>query len=574
MKKHIYLNIKNLPLRKKLFKSFMIIAIIGSFTSVISLIFLQIIANKYNYAINNYGFSQGEVGKLGIKIENSYSIVRDIAMLEDESFDETRKSNYRDSINSYSEEIKQLLASIEKTNTSELEEKEFEKIKNNINEFEPVRNRVFELGLEKKNKQAAQIMKTQGSPILEVLTVDISELLQIKIDNCNRLVEKLMILKIISIIMILVCIGITLSLTVFLSKYISNFISEPIEKVSKMAKQMAKGNLEVSIDIDSKDEIGELASSFSEMSITLKGYITEITYILGSISKGNLNISAKEDYKGNFIEIKESLHNILLSLNEVFADINAATNQVTDSSDQVSSIARVLSQGTIEQATSIQQLSASMAEINEKVQSTAKNALNTNSITDLLVENIEKSNQQMSEMLKAMKEIEKSSKDIKNIIKAIDYISEQTNLLALNAAIEAARAGDAGKGFSVVADEVRNLANQSASAAKQTTKLIEDAISVVNTGKTLAENTAETLIGVVENVNKATELVGDIALDSENQAQSIKQVNDGILQMTGVVQMTSSIAEQSAAASDQLINQAHVLDGMMKKFNKNYDEFQ
>jgi methyl-accepting chemotaxis protein len=574
MKKHINLNIKNLPLRKKLFKSFMIIAIIGSFTSVISLIFLQIIANKYNYAINNYGFSQGEVGKLGIKIENSYSIVRDIAMLEDENFDETRKSNYKDSINSYSEEIKQLLISIEKTNTTELEEKEFEKIKDDINEFEPVRNRVLELGLEKKNKQAAQIMKTQGSPILEVLTVDISELLQIKIDNCNSLVKKLMVLKIISIIMILVCIGITLSLTVFLSKYISNFISEPIEKMSKMAKQMAKGNLEVSIDIDSKDEIGELASSFSEMSIILKGYITEITYILGNISKGNLNISAEEDYKGNFIEIQESLNNILLSLNEVFSDINSATNQVTSSSNQVSSIAKVLSQGTIEQATSIQQLSASMAEINEKVQSTAQNVINTNSITDLLVENIEKSNLQMNEMLKAMSEIEKSSKDIKNIIKAIDYISEQTNLLALNAAIEAARAGEAGKGFSVVADEVRNLANQSANAAKQTTKLIEDAINVVNVGKALAENTAETLIGVVENVNNATELIADIALDSENQAQSIKQVNDGILQMTGVVQMTSSIAEQSAAASDQLINQGHVLDSMMKKFNKNYEEFQ
>ena len=103
--------------------------------------------------------------------------------------------------------------------------------------------------------------------------------------------------------------------------------------MSKMAKQMAKGNLEVSIDIDSRDEIGELASSFSEMSIILKGYITEITYILGSISKGNLNISAEEDYKGNFIEIQESLNNILLSLNEVFSDINSATNQVTSSSD-------------------------------------------------------------------------------------------------------------------------------------------------------------------------------------------------------------------------------------------------
>ena len=568
MQKYININMKDLPLRKKLFKSFMIIAILGSLASVISLIFLQIIAYKYNYAINNYGFSQGEIGKLGIKVENSYSIVRDIAMLEDENFDETRKTNVKDSINLYSEEINQLMLSIEKTNTTAFEKEEFEKIKNDINEYEPIRNRVLELGLEKKNKQAAQIMKSQASPIVEVLTVDISQLLEIKIDNCNSLIEKLKILRIISIIMILVCIGITLGLTTFLSRYITNFISEPIEKMNKIAKQMSEGNLDVSIDMESKDEIGELANSFSKMLVTLKGYITEISYVLGCISKGNLNVSTKEAYKGNFIEIKTSLHNILLSLNEVFSDINDATHQVTDSADQVSSISKVLSQGTIEEASSIQQLSASMIEINEKVQSTAKNAINTNSITTSLVENIEKSNYQMNEMLYAMNEIEKSSKDIKNIIKAIDYISEQTNLLALNAAIEAARAGEAGKGFSVVADEVRNLANQSAKAAKQTTKLIEDSISVVSTGKILAHNTAETLIGVVENVNKATELVATIALASENQAQSIKQVNDGILQITDVVQKTSSIAEQSATASDELINQANMLNNMMKKFKK------
>jgi methyl-accepting chemotaxis protein len=569
MQKYININMKDLPLRKKLFKSFMIIAILGSLASVISLIFLQIIAYKYNYAINNYGFSQGEVGKLGIKVENSYSIVRDIAMLEDENFDETRKTNVKDSINLYSEEINQLMLSIEKTNTTKFEKEEFEKIKNDINEYEPIRNRVLELGLEKKNKQAAQIMKSQASPIVEVLTVDISQLLEIKIDNCNSLIERLKILRIISIIMILVCIGITLGLTTFLSRYITNFISEPIEKMNKIAKQMSEGNLDVSIDMESKDEIGELANSFSKMLVTLKGYITEISYVLGCISKGNLNVSTKEPYKGNFIEIKTSLHNILLSLNEVFSDINDATHQVTGSADQVSSISKVLSQGTIEEASSIQQLSASMIEINEKVQSTAKNAINTNSITTSLVENIEKSNYQMNEMLYAMNEIEKSSKDIKNIIKAIDYISEQTNLLALNAAIEAARAGEAGKGFSVVADEVRNLANQSAKAAKQTTKLIEDSISVVSTGKILAHNTAETLIGVVENVNKATELVATIALASENQAQSIKQVNDGIFQITDVVQKTSSIAEQSATASDELINQANMLNNMMKRFKKN-----
>ncbi len=562
------INIKDLPLRKKLFRSFMIITILGSLSSIISLVFLQLITVEYNHAINNYGFSQGEVGKLGIKVENSYSIVRDIAMSEDESFDETRKANVRDSVSNYSEEIKQLLISIEKTNTTSIEKEEFEKIKNDISEYEPIRDRVLELGLEKKNRQASQIMKSDVSPKVEVLTVDISELLQTKIDNCNELVNKSKTLKIISIIIILISIGLTLGLTIFLSRNITNFISQPIEKMNRIARQMAEGNLEVAIEVESKDEIGELANSFSEMLKTLKAYINDISHVLGHISIGNLSVSTREGYKGNFVEIKESLHNILNSFNEVFSEINDATHEVSGSSDKVASIAKVLSKGTIEQASSIEQLSASMIDINEKVQSNAKNANNTNYITTTLVENIEKSNYQMNEMLVAMNEIEKSSKDIKNIIKAIDYISEQTNLLALNAAIEAARAGESGKGFSVVAEEVRSLANQSTNAAKQTTQLIEEAIKVVNQGKTLANNTAQALKNVVEDVNRAIELVSSIASASEDQAYAIKQVNDGIIQITNVVQLTSSIAEQSAAASEELINQANNLDKMIEKYNK------
>lgn len=569
MKKYINIDIKDLPLRKKLFKSFIVIAIIGSLASIINLAFLEIITFKYNEAINNYGFSQGEVGKLGIKIENSYSIVRDVVMAEDENFDDTRKMNVKDSVDEYSEEFKQLLISIEKTNATELEREEFDKIKNDINEYEPIIDRVLELGLEKKNKQASQIMKNQASPIVEILTVDISELLQIKIDNCNNLVKKLKILKIISIMIILISIGITFGLAIFLAKYISNLISEPIEKMNKIAKQMAEGNLEVEIDVTSKDEIGELANSFSAMLVTLKAYITEIANILGFVSKGNLNVFTKEEYKGNFIEIKNSLHNIIVSLNEVFSEIKQATNQVTGSAEQATSMSQVLSEGTIEQASSIQELSASMVEINEKVQSTAKNANDTKSITINLVENIEKSNKQMYEMLQSMSEIEKASKDIKNIIKTINDISEKTNLLALNAAIEAARAGDAGKGFSVVADEIRNLANQSTNAAKQTSEIIEDSIKVVNIGKVLASNTAKALLAVVESVNKATEHVSKIASASEEQAYSIRKVNDGILQITDVVQSTSSIAEQSAAASEELATQAVILDEMIKKIKKN-----
>ena len=554
--------IKNYTIRKKLHKSFLLISFIGIISGLIGLVFIQKTTTDYNYALVNYGFSQGEIGKLGIEIEKSNSLVRDILFLTDSA----EQNDAKKSLNTSLEKIDEFLATISNSLTTDIEKENLDRIKTNLAKYKQIRSTVVIKGLANDKEQGLKIFRTEGTSLMNQISDDILLLLQTKIDTCNKLSTNLTILKFISIIIIIIAMLASIILSLFLSKYIIKQISDPIDDMKKVAEEMANGNLDVSINITSNDEIGALASSFSQMIISLKHYINEISTVLGSISQGNLNIYTSGDYNGNFIEIKISLENIVQSLSKTFSEIKDATFLVNSGADQVASTSQVLSQGATDQASSVQELSASIEEINNQVQNTANKADSTNLIAMELVTSIKNSNTQMNEMLYAMDDIETSSKDINNIIKAITDIATETNLLALNAAIEAARAGEAGRGFSVVADEVRSLSFQSAEAAKQTASLIKDSMNAVNKGRTLANDTARTLLELVNNVNNVTSLISDITTTSKEQAESINQLHGGILQISDVVQSNSAIAEESAASSEELTAQAENLNIMIDKF--------
>jgi methyl-accepting chemotaxis protein len=308
------------------------------------------------------------------------------------------------------------------------------------------------------------------------------------------------------------------------------------------------------------DELGSACGSL------LKAFnrLNEVSEGLSVISSGDLSHPAyalsDEDVIGN------STVKLLDSFNEMFGDIRKATDGVSNGANQISAGSQNLAQGSTEQAATVQEISANMADLLEKTGENSKLADDAANLALKIKANAEKGNAQMSEMTEAVEEITKSSADISKVIKVIDDIAFQTNILALNAAVEAARAGEAGKGFAVVADEVRNLASKSATAAKETNDLIESSVKKAEFGAQIAAETAKSLSEIVSGIAQSSDLVNEIARSSEEQSNAISEVNMAVEQVSEVVQRNSATAEESAAASEELTAQSVLLLNNVTKF--------
>lgn len=340
----------------------------------------------------------------------------------------------------------------------------------------------------------------------------------------------------------------------------------PIKEASDVLNEISRGNLDVKVTGDYKGDHAQIKNALNRTIEILSEYINDISSVLSELAAGNLNIAITTEYIGDFAKIKESFNIIIRSLNEIMTDIQAASEQVSSGSKQVSDASQSLSQGATEQASSVEELSASVTEIAVQTKQNATYAANASALSVQVSEQATEGKKTMQEMLHAMNEIDDSSAKISKIIKVIDDIAFQTNILALNAAVEAARAGQAGKGFAVVADEVRSLAAKSAGAAKETTELIEGSVQSVEVGTKLAGDAAEKLNKITDSIQETSVLVGQIAAASNQQATAIAQIDTGINQVSTVVQNTSATSEETAASSEELSSQADLLIQSVQRF--------
>jgi methyl-accepting chemotaxis protein len=341
-----------------------------------------------------------------------------------------------------------------------------------------------------------------------------------------------------------------------------------IEEVEALSRSARDGKLDVRVDADAfRGDFQRLVAGLNAAIDTILAPIEESFAVLEKMADGDLRAKVRGDYRGEHRRIQQSLNRTLDMLNESLGEVARAAVGLRDSSRQISESANNLSRGANEQASTLEEISGQMSTMTEQTRKTSHNAQAARELSQTARDGAREGDTKMKRMVEAMKEIDQASQNISRVNKVIDEIAFQTNLLALNAAVEAARAGQHGKGFAVVAEEVRNLAARSATAAKETASMIESTIGKINLGMELAEETAEALTRIVSNSDQVTDLVGGIAVASDEQARGISEVNQGLAAVNLVTQQNAATAEESANAARELAGQSAHLQEKFSRFS-------
>lgn len=555
-------------IEKRLTKSFVKVASITAAAALLSLLALMIISSRYSYALTNFGFAQGDIGKAMFAFADVRSSLRAAIGYDDQEAIDTVVAQHNEGKAAF----EQYFADVEDTIVSKEGERTYESIKAALDDYWELDNKIMELGATTDRelcKQAQDIALTELTGAYNNIYSRLEELLDVKVNQGNSLSSTLMIVSWILVAAIIVVIIIAMILSTKIGKTISNNIAVPLIKLGERLKTFASGDLSSAFPmVETGDEVEYMEHNATEMADNLNGIIHDIGEVLGEMAGGNYAVSSKiaDRYTGDFKKLYDSMRGLKEQMTETLLSIDEASNRVSSGSGHLATASQSLAEGATEQALAVQELHATISDITVTMKKSAESADESYTKAQHYANEADNSREEMNIMMASMERINDTSKKIGNIISEIESIAAQTNLLSLNASIEAARAGESGRGFVVVAEQIRDLADQSAKAAVDTRELIEGSMKEVSEGNNAAERASTAIIYVVEGIKQIADFSKNLKVMVEAQAEAMRQAEIGVNQISEVVQSNAATAEEASATSQELSAQSDILDELVGQF--------
>ncbi len=555
-------------IEKKLTGSFFKVAAIAATAAIVGLIALIVISNRYSYALTNFGFAQGDIGKALFEFADARASLRAAIGYDNaDAIANVVKQHEEGKVR-----FDSYFAQVEKTIVSEDGRKTYDEIKAELDAYWELDAEIMALGATTDRAlcvQAQELALSELAGKYNSIYSKLESLLNVKVDEGNDLSTMLTIIAGVLLAVIVAMIVIAMLLALKIGKGMAKSIAEPLVKLGERLKTFAEGDLSSAFpEVNTGDEVEIMTKDVVHMADNLNVVIGDIGEVLGEMADGNYAVKSKvpDRYTGDFQKLYESMRTMRNQMKDTLIAIGEASKQVSDGSGDLATASQSLAEGATDQALAVQELHATISDITEGMEKSAESADDSYIKAQQYASEADHSKDEMHTMMKAMERINDTSTKIGNIISEIESIAAQTNLLSLNASIEAARAGEAGRGFAVVADQIRELADQSAKAAVDTRELIEGSLKEISDGNSSAERAANAIESVVEGIKQIADFSKSLKVMVGDQTEAMRQAEIGVNQISEVVQSNAATAQEASATSEELSAQATMLDELVGRF--------